>query len=384
MKIMNNRIQALSFEESIVRAIIADDETVIWLCLNDLVKVLDRGVMVENGQAMKLCRTSFRIPFKEGGRNRWGVKPYDVHNLLRPIRTENGIVAAVCDRLQTWINSLPVAMEQRQEVALTIPTKEPVIFNYRNQFPITFKAENGKTMVNATQMARSFNKLPTDWLRLAATIEFREVLVRRGESESMESQIFTSRGHYGATWIAESLAMEFARWLSPDFSAWCNNRMQELVSKGYVTFRERHREHRSSFSDAISNFPVPQNMEEALLLAAEQAKQIRENEHKVSFYDEFVENRDYFKGSRIADELQITTVQLHRFLAENNVVKYEKKQWVVYPPYRALQTDVPYMWENQQGKVYPFGSVKRWTPAGREYIIELWVAGHPEMISSLR
>ncbi len=155
MTISNNRIDTLLFEESPVRAIVSGDETIVWLCLNDLTKILDRTIMVENGQAMKLCKSAFRIPFKVGGRNRWGVKPYDVHNLLRPIRTENGRIAQVCDRLQSWINGLPVRMEPDQKVTLVVPTKEPVIFNYRDQFPITFKAENGKTMVNATQMARS-------------------------------------------------------------------------------------------------------------------------------------------------------------------------------------------------------------------------------------
>ena len=375
----NNILKSLDFEKSPVRAILQKDETVVWLCLNDLLKVLDRVCMMDNGQAMRICKTSRRVPFKEGGRNRWGVKPYDVHNLLRAIRPENGMVAKVCDRMQEWINGLPVGMEPNVPVvASTItPAKEPVIFNYQDRFPITFKTNGGKTMINATQMARSFGKLPAEWLRLAATQEFRESLVQRGEFLSLEGQIMTTRGNTGATWIEESLAMEFARWLSPDFSVWCNNRIQELVTKGYAAM-PNHREHCSSFSEAVSNYPIPQNFEEALMLAAHQAKKIREDEPKVAFYKEYVEDRDCFKSGRIAEELQITTVQLHRFLAENNIVKFEKRQWVVSTPYQALQCDVPYMWEKKNGKVYPTGSVKRWTPAGREYILELWRSKHSE------
>ena len=374
----NNILKSLDFENFSIRAILQEDETVVWLCLNDLLKVLDRVCMMDNGQAMRICRTSLRIPFKEGGRNRWGVKPYEVHKLLRVIRSENGKVAKVCDRMQEWINNLPVGMEPTM---LTAPVqsqvKEPVIFNYQDKFPITFKTDGGKTMINATQMARSFGKLPAEWLRLAATQDFREALVQRGDSPTLESQIMTTRGNTGATWIEESLAMEFARWLSPDFSVWCNNRIQELVTKGYATMPS-HRDHCSSFSEAVGNYPVPQNFEEALMLAAQQAKKIREDEPKVAFYKEYVEDRDCFKSGRIAEELQITTVQLHRFLAENNIVKFEKRQWVVFTPYQALQCDVPYMWEKRNGKVYPTGSVKRWTPAGREYILELWHSKHSE------
>lgn len=375
----NDILKSLIFEESSIRAILHEDETVVWLCLNDLLKALDRVCMMDSGQAMRICRTSFRIAFKEGGRNRWGVKPYDVHNLLQVIRTENDKIAKVCDRMQEWINGLPVGMESNISVRPSIQsqTREAIIFNYQDKFPITFKTDGGKTMINATQMARSFGKLPAEWLRLAATQEFREALVRRGDSISLGSQIMTTRGNTGATWIEESLAMEFARWLSPDFSAWCNSRIEELVTKGYASM-PIHRNRCSSFSEAVSNFPVPQNFEEALMLAADQAKKIREDEPKVAFYKEYVEDRDCFKSGRIAEELQITTVQLHRFLAENNIVKFEKKQWVVFTPYQALQCDVPYMWEKKNGKVYPTGSVKRWTPAGREYILELWRSKHPE------
>lgn len=63
------------------------------------------------------------------------------------------------------------------------------------------------------------------------------------------------------------------------------------------------------------------------MLAADQARKIREDEPKVTFYEEYVEERDHFKSSRIADELEISTVQLHRFLAENNIIKFEGYRW---------------------------------------------------------
>lgn len=378
MKQNSNKLGVVKFEDTPVRLIFDERESVQWVCLNDLLKILDRTSMMDNGQAMRLCKTAFRIPFKDGGRNRWGVKPHDVHNLLRTIRPENSKVGKICDDLQVWINNLPTATLKTNRTSLMVPSGDPVVFTYQDKFPTSFKSDSGRIYVNATQMAKGFGKLPTTWLTLSSTSEFRATLVRDGKSLSTENQVMTTRGHYGATWIEEPLAMEFARWLSPEFSDWCNERIKELATKGYVTMPVR-REHRSTFGEAVGNFPVPQNFEEALMLAAEQAKKIREDEPKVAFYDEFVEERDHYRNSRIADELDISVSQLNRFLAEQNIIKFEGYRWVVQMGFRALQTDVPYMWEKQDGKIYPTGSVKRWTKAGREYIIELWKAEHPEL-----
>lgn len=262
---------------------------------------------------------------------------------------------------------------------------ESIVFTYREKFPISFKASGGRTMINATQMAQSFGKLPSVWLRLVSTDEFRHNLVKRGESSSYESQVITTKGrNNNATWIEQSLAVEFARWLSPEFSKWCNDRVSELLTQGSVSIKQP--------PVHSSQYPVPTTFKEALLLAAQQQEEIerqreiiKENSHKVAFYEQYIENRDWFRSSRIADELSITTFQLHTFLAENGVCEHDKakKRWVALPAFRALQCDVPYYWENKQGKTYAFGSTKRWTQGGREYIIDLWYEKHPELQKNL-
>ena len=59
------------------------------------------------------------------------------------------------------------------------------------------------------------------------------------------------------------------------------------------------------------------------------AEVVSESLPKIVFYEEFIENRDWFKSTRIADELGISPRQLHQFLAEEGICKYEKRQWVV-------------------------------------------------------
>ena len=124
--------------------------------------------------------------------------------------------------------------------------------------------------------------------------------------------------------------------------------------------------------------PMPQDMEAAKELIRELRKVVCDSMPKIVFYEEFIENRDWFKSTRIADELGISPRQLHQFLAEEGICKDETRQWVVFHSCWAWQCDVPYTWENSRGKVYTFGSTKRWTQAGRECIIELWRKKNPE------
>lgn len=37
------------------------------------------------------------------------------------------------------------------------------------------------------------------------------------------------------TWFHEDVALEFARWLSPHFAIWCNDRIKELLTTGVTT-----------------------------------------------------------------------------------------------------------------------------------------------------
>ncbi|WP_277069456.1 phage antirepressor KilAC domain-containing protein [Prevotella corporis] len=107
------------------------------------------------------------------------------------------------------------------------------VFNY-NGSNITFSSENG-VMVNATEMAKAFGKTTKDWLRTNASSEFisslssvrqiclsQLVVVKKGNSSDFEQ----------GTWMHEDVALEFARWLSPTFAIWCNDRIKELLRYG--------------------------------------------------------------------------------------------------------------------------------------------------------
>ena len=103
------------------------------------------------------------------------------------------------------------------------------VFQYEN-FPMTFETSNGKIMVNATEMAKPFGKQPYEFLRLPYTLKFIDALEATGKSRSLLINQINGVG----TWMHEDVALEFARWLSPAFAIWCNDRIKELLKYGFT------------------------------------------------------------------------------------------------------------------------------------------------------
>ena len=61
-------------------------------------------------------------------------------------------------------------------------------FEYEgNEISFDF-AKNKETLINATQMAKAFGKLPTEFLRINSTISYIEALSAKGAALSIDSQ----------------------------------------------------------------------------------------------------------------------------------------------------------------------------------------------------
>lgn len=110
------------------------------------------------------------------------------------------------------------------------------VFSYKGS-NVTFSNENGM-WVNATEMAKPFDKFPYDWLRLQSSKDFLSALVsicgfnyedRDINYEESSQFIKTIEGRNGGTWFHEDVAIEFARWLSPAFAIWCNDIIKKML-----------------------------------------------------------------------------------------------------------------------------------------------------------
>lgn len=102
---------------------------------------------------------------------------------------------------------------------------------------VRFDKVDGVTMINATQMAKPFGKRPVDWLQNQQAKDFIKALAEVRNSTSADLVRVTKGGNdknAQGTWMHEDVALEFARWLSPQFAIWCNDRIKELFKEGVV------------------------------------------------------------------------------------------------------------------------------------------------------
>ena len=109
----------------------------------------------------------------------------------------------------------------------------PVIYSYKGS-EISFMSGES-TMINATQMAKPFNKRTNDWLSLKQTNELIDSLSAKTGIPATGLVTVNQGGNNQGTWLYEDLALIFAQWLSPDFYLWCNDRIKELLKTGVAT-----------------------------------------------------------------------------------------------------------------------------------------------------
>jgi len=123
--------------------------------------------------------------------------------------------------------------------------KEIKVFDYEGT-PISFEFAEGLKMINATQMAKSYNdnivpkepkrkkKLPAEFLRLNQTKEFIAAYEKRYEKSHNEIVRVVRGGNAKTqgTWMSEKLALKFAAWLYPDFELWIYDKIYELFTEG--------------------------------------------------------------------------------------------------------------------------------------------------------
>lgn len=91
-------------------------------------------------------------------------------------------------------------------------------------------------MVNATEMAKVFNKRVEDFKRLEGTEKFIEALLRSENSKfehaDVREQLTEKDVIYGtnkATFMHRKLALKFATWLDVDFDLWIIDTIDEIL-----------------------------------------------------------------------------------------------------------------------------------------------------------
>lgn len=116
-----------------------------------------------------------------------------------------------------------------------------VQFIYNNQEIDFLQSSDENVMVNATQMAKVFEKRIDHFLKSDHTKEFINALEFTpfgGNSEPLKREdIIQTKGQSG-TWMHRILALKFAAWLDPKFEVWVFTTIDKIILGHYRDLRE--------------------------------------------------------------------------------------------------------------------------------------------------
>lgn len=244
-----------------------------------------------------------------------------------------------------------------------IQTMSKQIFNYQGN-DITFDFGNEQKMVNATQMGKTFGKRPKEFLRLDQTKLFIEVLSQRANMplDQIIRKVRGGRNH--GTWMHEKLALEFSRWLSPEFSIWCNEKIFELLTTGKATIQQ----------------PVPLSEDEILARAYQiQTKRLNAAQSTIDtqkpvvrYANEVLSAKNTYTTTKVAAELGLSAVALNRKLKAMGIHRRHGGQWLLFAKYQGNGYTKTKSYTRLGGDGnYKVENLTVWTEKGRRFIHEL-------------
>lgn len=262
--------------------------------------------------------------------------------------------------------------------------------------PVTFQIGEA-TMVNATEMAKPFGKRPVDWLNNQYTKGF---LIDLAEVRNLTSadlvRVIKGGNDKNAqgTWFHEDVALEFARWLSPQFAIWCNDRIKELMKFGVtatpqtidsvladpdnaIRLLTALKEERKALKAANKQIAVLEDQKKVyysenqrlLKLKDRQDEIMREQAPLVEYAQNVLDSYDTFTSTQIAKELGMSAQALHKLLNDAGVMFKHGSQWFLYAKYQAkgyVKTR-EHTYQRKDGRTGLFLTTV-WTEAGRMFV----------------
>jgi hypothetical protein len=153
--------------------------------------------------------------------------------------------------------------------------KNVIPFPYQNQV-VRFNVDG---WINATDIARVFDKEPKQWLRQFEALEYISALAEhlgtKGVSETQLNKIKgmklgssaaktatlraaresglvkVAAGHNGGTWLHPKLGVRFAQWLDVRFAVWCDMQIDALL-RGDLSALQRYEQACQQLDDQIA------------------------------------------------------------------------------------------------------------------------------------
>lgn len=230
-------------------------------------------------------------------------------------------------------------------------------------------------MINATEMAKPFGKLPADWLRQASTKKFLSTLSTVKGIHISKLVVIKKGGTQQGTWMHEYVALEFARWLSPEFGIWSNDRLKELLTIGITAT--------PAMLEKLMNDP------DLIIELAQELKYVRTRNHKLKsrvnkqreelsiarpkaeYYDQVMSTDDVVSTTIIAKNLGMSAITLNRILHHKGIQFKNGKHWVLYSKYQ--DKGYAYIKETKRivDDIIKVDQWLYWTQSGAKFIYDL-------------
>ena len=252
------------------------------------------------------------------------------------------------------------------------------IFLY-NGSPITFQ-KGDNVMVNATQMAKSSGKEPKYWLMNQSTTDYLNELSKVRNLTLTDLVQVTKGGNNPGTWMHEDVALEFARWLSPAFAIWCNDRIKELLQYG-MTAMQPTLEQMINNPDLVISLATQLKNEREEKQRLEQQNALQEEQllqasPKVSYYDNHLQSVNTQTSTQVAKQIGMDAEKLHKKLKEIGVIYRQSGQWLLHTPYSTwgLHSTRTQTYTRSDGSIGT-NVYTVWTTKGVRFIIALCESG---------
>lgn len=250
------------------------------------------------------------------------------------------------------------------------------VFEYQGT-EITFQIGNGEVMVNATQMAKPFNKLSKDYLKTKTAQELIKAISDRTNILSTDLvQVIKGGDQKQGTWLHEDLALDFAQWLNINFKLWCNDRIKEIMKYGF-TATETKIDELIANPDLIISLAT-QLKEERVQKELQIQKNLLQEEQlkiaapKVQYYNQVLQSQSTYTTTLIAKELGMSATELNKILKNNNIQYKQGNTWVLYARYQNFgytKTKTFTSTDEEGNTISAMTTV--WTELGRTKIHEL-------------
>lgn len=232
-------------------------------------------------------------------------------------------------------------------------------------------------MVNATEMAKPFEKNVSHWLRNKSTEEFINSLAALRNRKG--SDLVIVENGIGC-WMHEDVAMEFARWLSPTFAIWCNDKIKELLTSGVTTISNDDEVIARAMQVLNQRLEKAKQEKQELLNTVDRQEQtithqentIKEQAPKVQYYDTVLQSKSTYTATQIAKECGMSARQLNKFLQSKKFIFYQSGMWMLTAKYqnKGLATTKTYSYTNSIGQTCT-NTATVYTEKGREFIHSL-------------